>query len=324
MKSSKTRASISYSNNPGAGDLAVENDRLKAQLGVLQQKLKVQQDYDSVMEKKDREICQLRQDIQNLKNEHENQVDRLREEVKESEQARRQLKEDIEELNNKIVGFEEDLYESKVIQLDLLDQLKMVDAELEEAQQKIADEREKVHELRLMNANLQKGQNIYIAHKYDKIDETLGNFLNSRPESTGMRIMFLRESEGVYIFGQKRVYIKIEKGDQILVRVGGGYMHIDEFIYQYTQSEVDRIERRDVLARFQNKTAIQNISVHKSDSRFELNPINSARKATLRRTSGSPMPVRTESPTRKRRGSGDFSKRHGSRGSNGGRGKITV
>lgn len=46
-----------------------------------------------------------------------------------------------------------------------------------------------------------------------------------------MRIMFLRESEGVYIFGQKRVYIKIEKGDQILVRVGGGYMHIDEFIY---------------------------------------------------------------------------------------------
>lgn len=86
------------------------------------------------MEKKDREICQLRQDIQNLKNEHENQVDRLREEVKESEQARRQLKEDIEELNNKIVGFEEDLYESKVIQLDLLDQLKMVDAELEEAQ----------------------------------------------------------------------------------------------------------------------------------------------------------------------------------------------
>lgn len=157
MKTSRTKASISYSGNPGAGDLAVENDRLKAQLGVLQQKLKVQQDYDSVIEKKDREICQLRQDIQNLKNEHEDQVDRLREEMKESEQARRQLKEDIEELNNKIVGFEEDLYESKVIQLDLLDQLKMVDAELEEAQKKIADEQEKVHELRLMNANLQKG-----------------------------------------------------------------------------------------------------------------------------------------------------------------------
>ena len=77
----------------------------------------------------------------------------------------------------------------------------------------MADEQQKVHELRLINADLQKGQNIYIAHKYDKIDETLGKFLNSRPETADMRIMFLRESEGVYIFGQKRVYIKIEKGD---------------------------------------------------------------------------------------------------------------
>ena len=101
-------------------------------------------------------------------------------------------------------------------------------------------------------------------------------------------------------------------------------MHIDEFIYQYTQVEVDKVERRDVLARFQNKTAIQNISVHRSDSRLELHPINSARRAT-RQKSGSPVPVRTQSPNRRRRGSGDFSKRHASRGSNRGRGgKITV
>jgi hypothetical protein len=45
-----------------------------------------------------------------------------------------------------------------------------------------------------------------------------------------MKIMFLRESEGVYQFGQKRIYIKIEKGHKILVRVGGGYMGIEEFI----------------------------------------------------------------------------------------------
>jgi hypothetical protein len=46
--------------------------------------------------------------------------------------------------------------------------------------------------------------------------------------------MFLRESEGVYQFGQRRVHIKIEKGNKILVRVGGGFMHIHEFINQYT------------------------------------------------------------------------------------------
>ena len=49
-----------------------------------------------------------------------------------------------------------------------------------------------------------------------------------------MKILFVRESEGVYQFGSKRVYIKIGKGNQVLVRVGGGYMTIEDFINQYT------------------------------------------------------------------------------------------
>lgn len=76
-----------------------------------------------------------------------------------------------------------------------------------------------------------------------------------------MKILFLRESEGVYQFGQKRVYIKIEKGNQIKVRVGGGFMHIDDFIEQYTPQEVERIERRaDVITRFDQKLSMQKIT----------------------------------------------------------------
>eukprot|EP00351_Strombidinopsis_sp_SopsisLIS2011_P004231 CAMPEP_0116881298 /NCGR_PEP_ID=MMETSP0463-20121206/13429_1 /TAXON_ID=181622 /ORGANISM="Strombidinopsis sp, Strain SopsisLIS2011" /LENGTH=42 /DNA_ID= /DNA_START= /DNA_END= /DNA_ORIENTATION= len=41
--------------------------------------------------------------------------------------------------------------------------------------------------------------------------------------------MFMRESEGVYEFGSKRVAVKVEKG-KINVRVGGGYLSIDEFL----------------------------------------------------------------------------------------------
>ena len=33
-------------------------------------------------------------------------------------------------------------------------------------------------------------------------------------------------------------------------------MHIDEFIATYTPLEVEKVERRDVLGRFQNKLAI--------------------------------------------------------------------
>ena len=65
-----------------------------------------------------------------------------------------------------------------------------------------------------------------------------------------MSIMFLRETEGVYRFGQKRVYVKVEKGNKILVRVGGGFMGIEEFIQQYTHEESEKIVRRDVLNRF--------------------------------------------------------------------------
>ena len=69
--------------------------------------------------------------------------------------------------------------------------------------------------------------------------------------------MFLRETEGVYRFGQKRVHIKVEQGDKLFVRVGGGFMHIDEFVRQYTDQELDRMDRRDALSRFVNKTNIQ-------------------------------------------------------------------
>ena len=45
--------------------------------------------------------------------------------------------------------------------------------------------------------------------------------------------------------------MKVERGDQVYVRVGGGYMYIEDFIDQYTQGEVEKVERRDVVNRFQ-------------------------------------------------------------------------
>jgi hypothetical protein len=44
--------------------------------------------------------------------------------------------------------------------------------------------------------------------------------------------------------------VKVEKGDKILVRVGGGYMGIEEFIQQYTPEEVDKVTRKDVFSKF--------------------------------------------------------------------------
>jgi len=49
-----------------------------------------------------------------------------------------------------------------------------------------------------------------------------------------MKILFLRESEGVYRFGQRRVQLKCEQGAGIKVRVGGGFLSVNQFIERST------------------------------------------------------------------------------------------
>ena len=68
--------------------------------------------------------------------------------------------------------------------------------------------------------------------------------------------MFMRESEGVYEFGSKRIMVKVER-DKIQIKVGGGYLSIDEFIDQYTPAELEKLERRDPLKRFTDRITLQ-------------------------------------------------------------------
>ena len=65
--------------------------------------------------------------------------------------------------------------------------------------------------------------------KEDNVDKRLAEFINNYPERAKLKIMFMRESEGVYQFGTKRVYVRVEKNN-IKIRVGGGFLSIDEFL----------------------------------------------------------------------------------------------
>ena len=67
--------------------------------------------------------------------------------------------------------------------------------------------------------------------------------------------MFLRESDGVYRFGTKRVAIKCENNN-IKIRVGGGYISIEEFIDQYTPIEIEKLSRADSLKKMNEKVLI--------------------------------------------------------------------
>ena len=68
--------------------------------------------------------------------------------------------------------------------------------------------------------------------------------------------MFMRESEGVYQFGTKRVSVKCVK-DKIEIRVGGGFLSLDEFLDQYTPVELEKLERKDPMRRMTDRIALQ-------------------------------------------------------------------
>ena len=96
---------------------------------------------------------------------------------------------------------------------------------------------------------------VYIPVKDDPVDNRLAEYINNYPDRQKLKIMFMRESAGVYEFGSRRVMVKVDR-DKINIKVGGGFLSIDEFLDQYTPQELEKLERKDPLKRFSEKVAI--------------------------------------------------------------------
>ena len=73
----------------------------------------------------------------------------------------------------------------------------------------------------------------YKVVKGDNIDEMFAAALQRRQSS----VKVVRLAEGKYMFGSKKILAKIVNG-KLVVRVGGGYMSVDEFIEQYGEMEL--------------------------------------------------------------------------------------
>ena len=72
----------------------------------------------------------------------------------------------------------------------------------------------------------------YMPHKSDEIDSKLAEFINKSTPYKRMQCLFVRESEGHYSFFKNKVLMNL-KGDNLVIRVGGGFMSINEFIEQH-------------------------------------------------------------------------------------------
>ena len=101
------------------------------------------------------------------------------------------LQVELEQATNYIITMEEKVYKSNKISLELLKQLKDAEIEISTLQQYIVDLKQRIA--------------VYIPIKEDPVDRKLAEFINNYPERSKLKIMFMRESDGVYQFGTKRV-----------------------------------------------------------------------------------------------------------------------
>lgn len=152
------------------------------------------------------------------------------------------LQDDLLAATGYMATLEDKVYKSNCNSLELLNALKQCEIEVETLKQYIIDLKSRIA--------------VYIPVKDDQIDRRLAEYINNYPDRQKLKVMFMRESEGVYEFGSKKVYVKVDK-DRINIKVGGGFLSIDEFLDQYTPLELEKIERNCPLKRFSEKVAVQ-------------------------------------------------------------------
>jgi hypothetical protein len=111
--------------------------------------------------------------------------------------TKRKLHADLNSAADSCIEMEERVYKANKISLDLLSKLQYIEC--------------------------------YVPHKDDPVDIYLASFINTSFNRIELKNLFKREQPGVYSFGTKKCFIKVEK-DLLKVRVGGGYLSIEEFV----------------------------------------------------------------------------------------------
>jgi glycerophosphoryl diester phosphodiesterase len=74
----------------------------------------------------------------------------------------------------------------------------------------IGDKEKEIETLKQLIDKARKRVPLYVPIKDDPIDTALAEYLNSR--SDPLAVPFTREDQGVYIFGTKKIYLKLDFG----------------------------------------------------------------------------------------------------------------
>ena len=94
--------------------------------------------------------------------------------------------------------------------------------------------------IEIMNRRIREKQNkpVFVLPKGDLIDQMLSHYVNQANCPVPIR----KIGNGFYLFGTKKIYAKILNG-KLVIRVGGGFMIIEEFIATYADTEMNKIAK---------------------------------------------------------------------------------
>ena len=188
---------------------------------VINEKAEIIKGLTQKMLKHEAQILELQATLE-LKADIEEQLAMERAHSQQIDGQKQKLQSELENASSYIIELEEKFYKSQQTSLELLKQLKQVEFENEELIHEIETLKQYIIDLKSRIA-------VYIPVKNDQVDKRLAEYINNYPDRQKLKIMFMRESEGVYQFGSKRVIVRVDK-DRINIRVGGGFLSIDEFL----------------------------------------------------------------------------------------------
>jgi len=80
----------------------------------------------------------------------------------------------------------------------------------------------------------------YTPVKEDPIDQKLSDYINNHRDSRKLLCLFKRRSPGQYMFGSKKVYLKLEN-NKLQVKAGQVQLAIEKFLTLNLDLEVDRV-----------------------------------------------------------------------------------
>mmetsp|Transcript_5876 Transcript_5876/g.9505 ORF Transcript_5876/g.9505 Transcript_5876/m.9505 type:complete len:137 (-) Transcript_5876:90-500(-) len=91
-----------------------------------------------------------------------------------------------------------------------------------------------------MNKRIKEKQQrpVFQMPKGDLLDQMLSHYINQANCPVPIRKL----GNGFYLFGSKKIYAKILNG-KLVIRVGGGFMIIEEFIATYADVEMNKISK---------------------------------------------------------------------------------